>query len=76
MTSLENLASQWKGAGDVEDKGKEKKKSAEAPADPGELRKWRTSAPMDRVKEFRDEYEGAHFYKEKMEREERLAVKR
>src|SRR5437764_1322631 len=40
-------------------KGKEKKKSTEAPASPDELRKWRRSAPMDRVKEFRDEYEGA-----------------
>ena len=39
-------------------KSKEKKKS-DAPANPDELRKWRKSVSMDRVKEFRDNYETA-----------------
>jgi hypothetical protein len=40
-------------------KGKEKKKSADSPGDPGELRKWRKAVSMGRVKEFRDQYETA-----------------
>jgi sugar phosphate isomerase/epimerase len=40
-------------------KTKEKKKTADTSANPAELRKWRKSVSMDRVKEFRDKYETA-----------------